>query len=46
MPWLAERDGEPAGLVHVQPPEESRWITGMPRAGVTVYLQTMFEAEC
>jgi GNAT superfamily N-acetyltransferase len=40
--WLAEQDGEPVGLVHVQPPEESRWITGMTRAGVTVYLQTMF----
>jgi GNAT superfamily N-acetyltransferase len=40
--WLAERDGEPVGLVHVQPPEESRWITGMTRAGVTAYLQTMF----
>ena len=40
--WLAERDGEPVGLVHVQPPEQSRWITGMTRAGVTVYLQTMF----
>ena len=40
--WLAERDGEPVGLIHVQPPEESRWITGMTRAGVTVYLQTMF----
>jgi len=40
--WLAERDGEPVGLVHVQPPEQSRWITGMTRPGVTVYLQTMF----
>jgi GNAT superfamily N-acetyltransferase len=40
--WLAERDGEPVGLVDVQPPEESRWITGMTRAGVTAYLQTMF----
>ena len=40
--WLAERDGEPVGLIHVQPPEQSRWITGMTRAGVTVYLQTMF----
>ena len=40
--WLAERDGEPVGLVHVQPPGQSRWITGMTRAGVTVYLQTMF----
>jgi len=40
--WLAGRDGEPVGLVHVQPPEQSRWITGMTRAGVTAYLQTMF----
>ena len=31
-----------SGLIHVQPPEQSRWITGMTRAGVTVYLQTMF----
>jgi GNAT superfamily N-acetyltransferase len=40
--WLAERDGEPVGLVHILSPERSRWITGMTRAGVTVYLQTMF----
>ena len=40
--WLAERDGEPVGLVHVQPPEKSRLIAGMTRAGVTVYLQTIF----
>jgi len=40
--WLAERDGEAVGLVHVEAPEQSRWITGMTRAGVTVYLQTMF----
>jgi GNAT superfamily N-acetyltransferase len=40
--WLAERDGELVGLVHVQPPEQSRWIAGMTRAGVTVYLQTIF----
>jgi GNAT superfamily N-acetyltransferase len=40
--WLAERGGEPVGLVHVLSPERSRWITGMTRAGVTVYLQTMF----
>jgi GNAT superfamily N-acetyltransferase len=40
--WLAERDGEPVGLVHVQPPEQSRWIAGMTQPGVTVYLQTMF----
>ena len=40
--WLAERDGRPVGLVHVQPPEQSGWIAGMTRPGVTVYLQTMF----
>jgi GNAT superfamily N-acetyltransferase len=40
--WLAEQDGEPVGLVHVQPPEHSGWIAGMTRPGVTVYLQTMF----
>jgi len=40
--WLAERDGQPVGLVHVQPPEHSGWIAGMTRPGVTVYLQTMF----
>jgi GNAT superfamily N-acetyltransferase len=40
--WLAERDGRPVGLVHVQPPEHSGWIAGMTRPGTTVYLQTMF----
>jgi GNAT superfamily N-acetyltransferase len=40
--WLAERDGEPVGLVTVQPPERARWITGMTRAGVTAYLPTIF----
>ena len=40
--WLAERDGRPVGLVHVQPPERSGWIADMTRPGVTVYLQTMF----
>jgi GNAT superfamily N-acetyltransferase len=40
--WLAERDGQPVGLVHVQPPEHSAWIAGMTRPGMTVYLQTMF----
>jgi hypothetical protein len=27
--WVAERDGRLAGLVHVQPPDESVWIAGM-----------------
>ena len=40
--WLAERDGQPVGLVHVQPPERSGWIAGMARGGVTAYLQTLF----
>ena len=40
--WLAERGGRPVGLVHVQPPEDSGWISGMTRPGPTVYLQTMF----
>lgn len=40
--WLAERDGRPVGLVHVQPPGEAGWIAGMARGGVTAYLQTMF----
>ena len=40
--WLAEQDGRPVGLVHVQPPAQSGWITGMARGGMTAYLQTMF----
>ena len=40
--WLAERDGRPVGLIHVQPPEHSSWVAGMTRPGVTAYLQTMF----
>jgi GNAT superfamily N-acetyltransferase len=40
--WLAERDGRPVGLVHVQPPGLSGWIAGMARGGATAYLQTMF----
>jgi GNAT superfamily N-acetyltransferase len=40
--WLAEQDGRPAGLVHVQPPGQAGWIAGMARGGMTAYLQTMF----
>ena len=40
--WLAEQDGRPVGLVHVQPPAQSGWIAGMARGGATAYLQTMF----
>jgi len=40
--WLAEQDGRPVGLVHVQPPGQAGWIAGMARGGVTAYLQTMF----
>jgi GNAT superfamily N-acetyltransferase len=40
--WLAEMGQRPVGLVRVQPPEESRWIAGLTRPGVTAYLSTMF----
>ncbi|MDQ2812791.1 MAG: GNAT family N-acetyltransferase [Actinomycetota bacterium] len=40
--WVAERDGRLVGLVHVQPPPESAWISCMTRPGTTAYLQTMF----
>jgi GNAT superfamily N-acetyltransferase len=40
--WIAERDGRPVGLIHVEPPESSRWIAGMTRPGTTAYLQTMY----
>jgi GNAT superfamily N-acetyltransferase len=40
--WLAEQDGRPVGLVHVQPPGQAGWIAGMARGGMTAYLQTMF----
>jgi GNAT superfamily N-acetyltransferase len=40
--WLAERDGRPVGLVHVQPPEHAGWIAGMTQAGAAAYLQTLF----
>jgi GNAT superfamily N-acetyltransferase len=40
--WVAERDSRIVGLVNVQPPEDSAWITVMTRPGPTVYLQTMF----
>ncbi len=40
--WLAERDGRPVGLVHLQPPEHAGWIAGMTRGGTTAYLPTLF----
>jgi GNAT superfamily N-acetyltransferase len=42
--WLAERDGRPVGLVAVQPPEESTWVTVMTRVRPAAYLSTMFVA--
>jgi GNAT superfamily N-acetyltransferase len=40
--WVAERSGRLVGLVHVLPPDESAWISGMTRPGTTAYLQSMF----
>ncbi len=40
--WLAERDGQQAGLVVVQPPQETAWIAGMTGATGVAYLATLF----
>ncbi len=40
--WVAERDSRILGLVNVQPPEDSAWISVMTRPGPAAYLQTMF----
>lgn len=36
--WLAEQDGEPVGLVVVQPPEHAQWAAKMIRVGPAAYL--------
>jgi GNAT superfamily N-acetyltransferase len=40
--WLAERGGQPVGMVVLQPPEQSAWIAGMTSAPGAAYLATMF----
>jgi GNAT superfamily N-acetyltransferase len=43
--WLAERNGQPIGLLVAQPPPEAGWIAGMAGRSPAAYLQTMFVAE-
>jgi GNAT superfamily N-acetyltransferase len=40
--FLAERDGQPIGLVTVQPPGESGWLRPLTSIGRVAYLQTGF----
>ena len=40
--WLAERDGEPVGLLAAQRPEAARWIAPMVRQAPAAYLMLMF----
>jgi GNAT superfamily N-acetyltransferase len=40
--WLAERDGEPVGLLSAQRPEAAGWIAPMARPGTAAYLMLMF----
>jgi GNAT superfamily N-acetyltransferase len=39
--WLAERDGQPVGLLSAEPPEHARWIAGLASRGPVAYLGTM-----
>lgn len=43
--WLAERDGEPVGLLAAQRPESATWITPMVRGAPAGYLMLMFVAS-
>jgi GNAT superfamily N-acetyltransferase len=40
--WLAERDGEPVGLLAAQRPEAAHWIAPMVRQAPAAYLMLMF----
>ena len=40
--WLAERDGEPVGLLAAQRPEGAHWIAPMVRLAPAAYLMLMF----
>lgn len=39
--WLAERDGEPAGMVYVQRPAEAGWVSPMTSQAPAAYLDMM-----
>lgn len=39
--WLAERDGEPAGLLYAEPPEAAGWIAPMTGLAPVAYLELM-----
>jgi GNAT superfamily N-acetyltransferase len=40
--WLAERDGEPVGMLAAQPPGAADWIAPMVRPAPAAYLMLMF----
>jgi GNAT superfamily N-acetyltransferase len=40
--WLAERDGQPVGLLSAQRPEAADWIVPLVRPGTAAYLMLMF----
>jgi GNAT superfamily N-acetyltransferase len=40
--WLAERDGEPVGLLAAQRPEAAHWVAPMVRQAPAAYLMLMF----
>jgi GNAT superfamily N-acetyltransferase len=39
--WLAERDGEPVGMVQAEPPESAGWVAPLVRAQPVAYLGEM-----
>ena len=40
--WLAEHDGEPAGLLYAEPPEAASWIAPMTGPDPVAYLELMY----
>jgi GNAT superfamily N-acetyltransferase len=40
--WLAEHDGEPAGLLYAEPPEAASWIAPMAGPAPVAYLELMY----
>jgi GNAT superfamily N-acetyltransferase len=40
--WLAERDGQPVGLLTVLPPDEAAWVASMTQPANPAYLPAMF----